>query len=321
MPQGNEVMQAIEAKLARGEVVILDGTTGTELQRRGAPMDDAAWCAVATMTHGDLLRGIHADYIRAGADIVTTNTFSSARHMLEGAGHGDRTPEFHRRAAEIAREAVAQAAGGRPVAVAGSISTMRPIMKGVDRRDPAFVLPPERMAANYREAALALAEAGVDLLLLEMICDLERGEMALEAARATGLPVWVGMSAQRREPGPLMSFHEDGPSFQALVEHHAARPVGALGVMHSSLDDTEEALPMLLERATMPVMVYPESGYFRSPDWEFVHVEPDSFAEAGARWVARGARIVGGCCGLGPEHIAALARRLRRADAHAWTAC
>jgi S-methylmethionine-dependent homocysteine/selenocysteine methylase len=86
MPQGNEVMQAIEAKLARGEVVILDGATGTELQRRGAPMDDAAWCAVATMTHGDLLRGIHADYIRAGADIVTlaTHQFSQALHSGGG---------------------------------------------------------------------------------------------------------------------------------------------------------------------------------------------------------------------------------------------
>jgi S-methylmethionine-dependent homocysteine/selenocysteine methylase len=132
MADHGDAMGAIEAKLARGEVVILDGATGTELQRRGAPMDDAAWCALATMSHGELLRGVHEDYIRAGADVVTTNTFSAARHLLERAGHGARTPELYRRATELAREAVARTAeaAGRPVAVAGSISTILPVRKG-----------------------------------------------------------------------------------------------------------------------------------------------------------------------------------------------
>ena len=77
--------------------------------------------------------------------------------------------------------------------------------------------------------------------------------------------------------------------------------------MHTSLPDTEEALPLLLAQAPMPVMAYPESGYFRAPDWEFAEVDPAAFADAAMGWVARGVRIVGGCCGLGPEHIAALA--------------
>ena len=81
--------------------------------------------------------------------------------------------------------------------------------------------------------------------------------------------------------------------------------------MHSSLPDTEKALALLLARARVPVMSYPESGFFRSPDWQFVQVEPEAFADAVLRWVARGVRIVGGCCGLGPGHIAAVARRLR----------
>ena len=88
--------------------VILDGATGTELQRRGAPMDDDAWCAVATATHPDQLRAIHEDYIRAGADIVTANTFASARHLLERAGIGERTAELQRLAVRLAREAVAR---------------------------------------------------------------------------------------------------------------------------------------------------------------------------------------------------------------------
>jgi S-methylmethionine-dependent homocysteine/selenocysteine methylase len=303
-------IQAVSRKLAGPSTVILDGATGTELQRRGVPMDSGAWCALATASHPGVLRAVHEDYIRAGADIVTANTFATARHLLEHAGVGDRAAELFRRSVAIAREAVARTAAevARPVAVAGSISTMRPVAAGTDQRDHTVDLAAIPWAANLREAADRLAEAGADLLLLEMICDLDHGMLALEAALATGLPVWVGLSARRRGgAGPLMSYRDDGPPFADLVRHYAAQPIGALGVMHTSLPDTEEALPLLLGRSTLPVMAYPEAGHFRAPDWQFVQVEPAAFAATARTWAAAGVRVVGGCCGLGPEHIAALA--------------
>jgi methionine synthase I (cobalamin-dependent) len=303
-----DAMAAIARKLADGDTIVLDGATGTELQNRGAPMDEGAWCAVATATHPDLLRTIHEDYVRAGADIVTANTFASARHLLERAGIGERTAELNRLAVRVAREAAARAGDevGRAVAVAGSLSTMRPVGKGTDQRDPGIDLRTIPWAANLREAAELQAEAGVDLLLLEMMSDLEHGDLALEAALATGLPVWVGLSAKRRD-GELMSYRDDGPSFATLVRHYAAQPIGALGVMHTSLPDTEDALGILLDQASMPVMAYPEAGYFRSPDWQFTEVQPEALAIAACDWVRRGVRVVGGCCGLGPAHIAAVA--------------
>ena len=79
-------IQAIERKLAAGQIILLDGGTGTELERRGAAMDDAAWCALATASHPELLRSIHEDYVRLGCDIITANTFASARHMMERSG-------------------------------------------------------------------------------------------------------------------------------------------------------------------------------------------------------------------------------------------
>lgn len=303
-----DAMAALARKLADGDTIVLDGATGTELQKRGAPMDDGAWCAVATATHPGLLRAIHEDYVRAGADIVTANTFASARHLLERAGIGKRTAELNRLAVRVAREAAARAGDevGRPIAVAGSLSTMRPVGKGTDQRDPGVDLAKIPWAANLREAAELQAEAGADLLLLEMMSDLEHGGLALEAALATGLPVWVGLSARRRD-GELMSFRDDGPTFATLVRHYAAQPIGALGVMHTSLPDTEDALGILLDQAAMPVMAYPEAGYFRSPDWQFTEVEPAALAAAACDWVRRGVRVVGGCCGLGPSHIAAVA--------------
>jgi S-methylmethionine-dependent homocysteine/selenocysteine methylase len=122
--------EAIAARLAGGGTVLLDGATGTELQRRDVPMDDAAWCALAALTHPDTLRAVHEDYVRLGCDVITTNTFASARHLMARAGREDDTKLGYRRAVEIAREARERAAAGRPVAVAGSISTMRPARKG-----------------------------------------------------------------------------------------------------------------------------------------------------------------------------------------------
>ena len=84
----------LKDRLAAGETIILDGPTGTELQRRGAPMDPAAWCGPATLDNDRLLTEIHADYIRAGADVITANTFASSRLVLAKAGLADRVSEI-----------------------------------------------------------------------------------------------------------------------------------------------------------------------------------------------------------------------------------
>ncbi len=115
-------MDELAARLGGGELILLDGATGTELQRRGVPMDAAAWSAAALVTHPQTVREVHEDYIRAGADVVTTNSFSTAWHQLEPAGLGDRFRELNARAVELARQARENAAD-RPVAVAGSISS------------------------------------------------------------------------------------------------------------------------------------------------------------------------------------------------------
>ncbi|MDZ7643555.1 MAG: homocysteine S-methyltransferase family protein [Woeseiaceae bacterium] len=97
---------AIERRIQRGDIIILDGGTGTELERRGVSMDPNAWCGPASLANAELLTAIHGDYIAAGADVITTNTFASSRPMLDAAGYGDRFEEINRtavRAAERAR--------------------------------------------------------------------------------------------------------------------------------------------------------------------------------------------------------------------------
>jgi homocysteine S-methyltransferase len=96
---------ALKARIDQGDIIVLDGATGTELQRRGAPMDPAAWCGPATLENDHILTAIHADYIEAGSDVVTANTFAASKIMLKAAGLADRSEEIVTRAVEAALKA------------------------------------------------------------------------------------------------------------------------------------------------------------------------------------------------------------------------
>ncbi len=301
----------LRARLAHGGVVVLDGGTGTELQRRGAAMHDGAWSAAATLSDATLLRQIHEDYIRAGADVVTTNTYASNRSMLEHAGLGERFEAINRRAVEVAREARAHAAGERAVAVAGSISHMMPMVHGHDYRDESAIADRRTLAAGYRDLADLLADAGVDLLLMEMMSDPDLALPAIEAARATGLPVWVGLSCRAGADGSLVAFSRPQLPFAAAAREILAAGAQAAGVMHSHTHLTTRALAELKTLWPGVLMAYPDSGYFTMPEWHFdERLDPGSFADIALGWRRDGVQVLGGCCGLGVDHIAALVRAL-----------
>ena len=133
----------LDDKLAAGDAIVLDGATGTEIARLGGEMNPAAWCAVANRDHPDTVRQVHESYLEAGADVVTTNTFATCRHVLEGAGLGDETVAINRRAVELAREARNRVAPDRPVAIAGSMSNTVAWLPG-NPRTRSCVLPVAR---------------------------------------------------------------------------------------------------------------------------------------------------------------------------------
>ena len=289
----------LHARLSAGGMILIDGGTGTELERRGVPMNDRAWCGAANIEHTDVLRDIHADYIRAGAEVITANTYASSRQVLEPIGFGDDVARANRVAVEVALEARRRAAEG-DVAVAGSMSDFI-----VDGNDPRWRAD-SRLRATYREQAEILAGAGVDLLAMEMMQEPEIAIPAIEAALDTGLPVWVGCSCRRKD-GRLVFFDASGRDFRELLEAIDGLPVGVVGIMHSEVPDIVPGLEAVRERWDGPLSVYPESGYFTMPHWQFVDIISNDDLVAEARgWRERGVQIIGGCCGIGPEHIAAL---------------
>ncbi len=295
------VVEQWHACLDRGEVLLLDGGTGTELERRGVPMDSAAWCGTAALDHQDAIRAVHEEYIRAGADAIITNTFATHRPMLEAAGLGGKVDVIVRRAVDAALDA-RERAGCPGVLVAGSLSTMA--AGNVRGAYPG----PDVEGAAYREQCQLLAAAGVDLIALEMMQVPERAALAFHAARETGLPVWLGVSARKdRETGAITAFNWPDIRFESLLD--ALIPLGPsiVNVMHTEIGAVPEAVAMVQERFEGPVGVYPESGYFTMPNWNFVDViDPEQLLEHARSWVEAGVSIVGGCCGLGPEHIRAL---------------
>jgi homocysteine S-methyltransferase len=296
-------MSALQQRLDSGRIVILDGATGTELERRGVPMDDAAWDAAALITHPDTVREVHEDYIGAGADVIITNTFATARHVLEPAEMGEQFRELNTRAVTLAKQARENAAD-RPVFIAGSISTF------TARYDYSYEPRAVKARANYREQAEVLAESGVDVIALEMMRDLEQTTYALEAAADTGLPIWIGYSCKTTDEGTVVLWDGDHTLAEALEQ---TPPTGAslVSIMHTLIEDTPAALREATGRWSGPLGAYPHSGEFVMPNWQFIDtVSPEAFAAEAEQWLELGAQLIGGCCGITPEHIRLLKERL-----------
>ena len=297
----------IEHRLRHGGIVLLDGGTGTELDRRGVSMDPEAWCGPATLENTAVLEAIHRDYIAAGADIVTANTYASSRLMLRPAGFADRFEEINRTAVAAARRA-REASGREDVLVAGSLSHMVPMAGGTAHTDLAREPSRAELAEAFGELATLLRDEGCDLILLEMMYHPDRMPAAFAAATATGLPVWAGFSARRGEDGRVLSFApERDIAFEETIRVLDDFEVAAAGVMHTPSNVVGDALTLLRDAYAGPLTAYPDSGYFKMPQWQFEDViPPDELRRFATDWVAQGAKVIGGCCGLSPEHIAAL---------------
>jgi S-methylmethionine-dependent homocysteine/selenocysteine methylase len=300
---------AVVDRVAAGEVVVIDGGTGTEIQRRGGAMHPDTWCADANLEAPDLVREVHRAYIDAGAELIIANTFATSPLLFSAVGRESEIADIDLAAVRLAHEAAADA-----VAVAGSISTMRPVHTGDDRSDLTRAWSESETRELYRRKAGSLAEAGVDVLLMEMMRDTDVSVWATEAAIETGLPVWIGLSVRPGPDGGLVGWGRPDHAIDDVVPALVATRPDLIAVMHTSVDDTGAALDAVRARYDGPIGVYPESGRFAMPDWLFVDtIGVDELVEATRGWIAQGASVVGGCCGITPDHIAGLSAAFRPA--------
>jgi S-methylmethionine-dependent homocysteine/selenocysteine methylase len=306
--------QDLQDRIDRGDVIILDGAVGTGLQNMGVPMHGTAWAAAALQTHPYTVRQLHEVYIQAGVDVVTTNTYSAARHNLEPLGLGDLTAELNIRAVMLARDARDRGARERAVYIAGAISNYGLVTGAEPRRSPRrgprrTALTVEQTQANLREQARVLADAGVDLLLAESTGSMEHRKWVVQACLATGVPTWIGIKCRLEadDPMPRVGYSSDVPLDRGLDEL-VALGGRVINVFHSNVRATDAALPIVREKWSGPVGVYPEAGredyVDPSPDPAGKNdLTPAEFLDLARKWVQDGVQIVGGCCGMGPDYI------------------
>ena len=289
---------------ALGRCVLIDGGTGTELRRRGVALDPVAWSGPAALEHFDTLVDIHADYIAAGADVITANTFATTRFVLEAAGCG---PQFHAiNRASVAAAMRARERAGRDVAIAGSISCFPPAF------DIARYPSPQDEQAAYEELATLLAELGVDLLVLEMMEDVVHARRACTAVEAVGLPFWLGVSARRRADGALAAYDFPETAFGTVLDALLDYSPAVVNVMHTPVDDVSAALAAVRARWSGAIGAYPEVAADGSGRDRRAALTPAELAAHAEDWLRAGVRVLGGCCGTEPGHVRALRELLER---------
>jgi len=286
---------ALMQRLHNGDRILIDGATGTEIERRGVPMVDNAWNGGGTLTHPEVVRQVHEDYIRCGAQIVISNTFSTSRHVLQDAGLEEHFEMLNRRGVELALEARTNMQA-QDVLVAGGITHW-----SFTRQFP----PHQQLQANTEEQAAIMADAGADLIMLEMMADVERMLILLAAARKSGLPVWVGFSCHIDEQGIVRLL--DDPTLAEGIEAIKDKDVPLISIMHTEVEDIEACLEVLQANWSGLTGVYAHSGEFVAPNWVFNDtISPEDYASAAKTWMGCGVQVIGGCCGIGVEHIALL---------------
>jgi homocysteine S-methyltransferase len=282
--------------------LILDGATGTELNRRGVDTGLPLWSANALLTEDGsrILQEVHEDYLRAGAEILTTNTFRTHRRALSPSDNADRALELTRRAVSIARAAIISVPSSQPRYVAGSISTLE------DCYRPDLVPPDDQLQSEHAERVQHLLQSGVDIFLVETINSIREALAIARLAVDTGKPVIVSFVCGR--DGRILSGETLTDAAGALL------PLGVdvLGVNCVAAPDLLTPLSVLRSASPpgFPLIAYGNIGYAtQTVGWVNTDaVDPEVYSKYALTWQAL---IVGGCCGTTPAHIAQLHRFLR----------
>lgn len=283
---------SIEALLAEKDCLILDGATGTELERRGFRLESPDWSAAAIRQAPELLQAIHADYVLSGANVITANTFRTHPRNLHGT-------EWQGHSRELTFEAVqiAKAAAGTDVLVAGSIAPLE------DCYSPELTPQYDQLLYEHHELILQLVEAGVDVLLGETQLTIRESRVIAQIAASTEVPFFISFVTGR--DGMLLSGESLDSAIRAMAEYE---PVGCL--VNCLPADEVTVVKSRLSGVSSKLLIgaYANTGrMLRNGIWESTSArDPAIYADFAASWKKDGMRVIGGCCGTTPDHVSRL---------------
>jgi S-methylmethionine-dependent homocysteine/selenocysteine methylase len=294
-----------ELLMPEGRPALLDGGMGRELRNRGVPILDTIWSANALLVAKDTVLQVHKDYITAGADIITTNTYGIIRSELKKEGIEEKFVELNRLAGKLAITASRSSEEG--VAVAASLPPLR------GRYRPDLVGKFDEIVPLYREQAEIL-EPYCDLFICETMSSGEEARAAATAAAELGRPVWVSFTLHEDKSGKLRS----GESIAEAAAKLKDLPVSGILANCAAPESIDAAMP---ELAKLGKVAGGYANTFQDIPKDWVRdgkkptdgllklredLDPEHYAVHAKTWLAAGARVIGGCCGTGPAHIARL---------------
>jgi homocysteine S-methyltransferase len=278
-------------------VILCDGAMGTLLYARGVPYERCF--DEQNLSNPQLVQQIHLDYIKAGAEIIETNTFGANKIRLKAHGLDGKVKEINFRGAKLAREA--RDVSGEEVFVAGSMGPLGNPLATFGR------IPPQETKTLFEEQASALLEGGVDLFIIETFFDLEEAILAVSAIKKIcQLPIVA-----------QMSFGEDGKTFMGNSPQKVALELEKLGVDVIGANCSVGPQKMLdviygFKEVTQAFLsAQPNAGMPRFVDGKYIYfTSKEYFAEYAKKFVEAGVKIIGGCCGTTPDHIQAMAQAI-----------
>ena len=322
-------------KLKTKNKIFLDGGNGSEIEKLGGDMSPA-FAALATKTSPEIVIQVHENFIEAGCDIITANTFATNRHVLSSLKCDNETVKFLSESVGLAKKAIKNSNKENKVAVAGSLSNFFALKENEFVPNPKFVPSYSQEEKNYIEAANILKDSGADILLLEMLLDIDHSKMLLNAALKTGLPVWVGLSCCinkfdntvigrnfRAEKEKSLIYDEnkykEQPSFlpedkiillEDIVKSLTRIGGDVYGIMHTWFQDSSQGLRVLKENWNGPIMFYPEIHKFdTSTHKAIITSTEEEFANSCIDLIDDSIQIIGGCCGVTHNHLKNLIER------------
>jgi 5-methyltetrahydrofolate--homocysteine methyltransferase len=288
-------------RLNSDEILVTDGATGSNLQKMGLkpgrPPEDLI------IDNPEIILKLASSFVEAGADIILTCTFGGTRMRMKDSKYQARTPEVNIRAAEIARKAASAREG---VLVAGSLGPVGALIK------PYGPLEAEQVKATFAEQAKALAEGGVDLLLIETMFAFEETTAAFEGARSvTDLPIVVSFSYDRGTRSMM------GVKPKDVIKKYGEMGAALVGANCGTTLENMEAVVREYAATVpnFPLWVKPNAGVPRmdiETEQGVYDMSPEDMAVYALKYVELGAKVVGGCCGNTPAHVAAIARAVKK---------
>jgi homocysteine S-methyltransferase len=278
--------------------LILDGAMGTELERRGFKTSLPLWSAQALLDAPELVLQIHRDYIKAGADIITTNTFRTNPYTIKKAGWLKSNQDVPQALTKIACDLAKQAVGNKKVAIGGSVAP-------IENCFSPQLYPSNKLAGNDHYAHIKnLKEGGVDFILAETMLSIKEALVVLAQAKKLKIPIMVSFTLN--QDGNILNGDNLIMALNAVSEY---KPLAFL-INCTTLDIIEKVIDSVLASARIPIGVYPNFGPpIKGKFTEYL--TPSKFATVMLQLSNNGVKILGGCCGTQPTHVTALVKRIR----------